>query len=46
MHNYLQVFIYVTQRVGMDVGSVMLYPISVMDDLVHQLGGWNIKLEC
>eukprot|EP00816_Leptocylindrus_hargravesii_P008653 CAMPEP_0196820366 /NCGR_PEP_ID=MMETSP1362-20130617/74947_1 /TAXON_ID=163516 /ORGANISM="Leptocylindrus danicus, Strain CCMP1856" /LENGTH=186 /DNA_ID=CAMNT_0042199217 /DNA_START=242 /DNA_END=802 /DNA_ORIENTATION=+ len=30
----------------MDVGSGMLYASSVVDGLVHQLGGWQLRLEC
>lgn len=31
---------------GMEVGSGMLYPASVIDGLVHQLGGMKLALEC
>jgi O-acetyl-ADP-ribose deacetylase (regulator of RNase III) len=30
----------------MEVGSGMLYPVSVVDGLVHQFGGWRLKSEC
>ena len=30
----------------MDVGNGIIYPISVVDGLVYQLGGWKLKLEC
>jgi O-acetyl-ADP-ribose deacetylase (regulator of RNase III) len=30
---------------GMEVGTGMLYPVSVVDGLVHQLGGWQLQAE-
>jgi O-acetyl-ADP-ribose deacetylase (regulator of RNase III) len=29
----------------MEVGSGMLFPVSVVDGLVHQLGGWSLQAE-
>ena len=46
MHKNWQPLGYVTQWGGMEVGDGMLYPVSVVDGLVHQLGGWKLKLEC
>lgn len=37
---------YVSNWGGMDVGSGMLFPVSVVDGLVHQLGGIKLKLQC
>jgi O-acetyl-ADP-ribose deacetylase (regulator of RNase III) len=37
---------YVTSWGGMEVGSGMLYPVSVIDGLVHQLGGTKLAFEC
>lgn len=37
---------YVSNWGGMDVGSGMLYASSVVDGLVHQLGGWQLRLQC
>jgi O-acetyl-ADP-ribose deacetylase (regulator of RNase III) len=37
---------YVSQWGGMDVGDGMLYPASVVDGLVHQLGGTKLAIEC
>jgi O-acetyl-ADP-ribose deacetylase (regulator of RNase III) len=31
---------------GMEVGSGMLYPVSVVDGLVHHHGGWRLEIEC
>jgi Macro domain len=30
----------------MEVGTGMMYPVSVVDGLVHQLGGWKLETEC
>lgn len=30
----------------MDAGTGILYPASVVDGLVHQLGGWKLSLQC
>lgn len=46
MHKNWQPLGYVSQWGGMEVGEGMLYPVSVVDGLVHQLGGWKLKLEC
>ena len=37
---------YVTQWGGMEVGEGMLFASNVVDGLVHQLGGWQLGLEC
>ena len=37
---------YVTSWGGMEVGGGMLYASSVVDGIVHQLGGWRFKIEC
>jgi O-acetyl-ADP-ribose deacetylase (regulator of RNase III) len=29
----------------MEIGSGMLFPVSVVDGLVHQLGGWTLQAE-
>lgn len=31
---------------GMDAGNQMLYPVQVVDGLVHQLGGMKLDYEC
>ena len=36
---------FVSQWGGMEVGSGMLFPVSVVDGLVHQLGGWSLQAE-
>ncbi len=36
---------YVTQWGGMEVGQGMMFPANVVDGLVHQLGGVNLKKE-
>jgi hypothetical protein len=46
MHKEWQPFGFVTTWGGMDVGKGMLYPVSVVDGLVHQLGGWKLEAEC
>ena len=35
---------YVSSWGGMEVGQGMLYATSVVDGLVHQLGGWKVGL--
>lgn len=30
----------------MEVGTGMMYPVSVVDGLVHSLGGWKLRVEC
>lgn len=37
---------YVSSWGGMEVGSGMLYSSSVVDGLVHQLGGLRLRMEC
>lgn len=37
---------YVTEWGGMDVGNGMLFPVSVVDGLVHLHGGWKLHMEC
>jgi O-acetyl-ADP-ribose deacetylase (regulator of RNase III) len=37
---------YVTEWGGMDVGNGMLFPVSVIDGLVHLHGGWKLQAEC
>lgn len=37
---------YVTEWGGMDVGNGMLFPVSVVDGLVHLHGGWKLQAEC
>ena len=46
MHKDWQPLGFVSQWGGMEVGSGMLYPVSVVDGLVHQLGGWRLQAEC
>ena len=46
MHKDWQPLGFVSQWGGMEVGSGMLYPVSVVDGLVHQLGGWQLDAEC
>ena len=46
MHKDWQPLGYVSQWGGMEVGNGMMYPVSVVDGLVHQLGGWTLQLEC
>lgn len=41
----LRVAGFVSQWGGMEVGSGMLFPVSVVDGLVHQLGGWSLQAE-
>jgi O-acetyl-ADP-ribose deacetylase (regulator of RNase III) len=44
-HRKWQPLGYVSQWGGMEIGSEMLYPVSVVDGMVHQLGGWPLRLE-
>lgn len=37
---------YVSQWGGMEVGTGMLFPFNVVDGVVHQLGGWKLKMLC
>lgn len=46
MHRDWQPLGYVSSWGGMEVGSGMMYPVSVIDGLVHQLGGSSLALEC
>lgn len=46
MHKDWQPLGYVSNWGGMEVGEGMLYPVSVIDGLVHQLGGPKLALEC
>lgn len=46
MHKDWQPLGYVSQWGGMEVGTGMLYPVSVVDGLVHQWGGWRLEMEC
>jgi len=46
MHKDWQPLGYVSNWGGMEVGSGMMYPVSVVDGLVHQLGGLPLKMEC
>ncbi|GKZ01525.1 hypothetical protein MPSEU_001103100 [Mayamaea pseudoterrestris] len=45
MHKDWQPLGFVSQWGGMEVGSGMLFPVSVVDGLVHQLGGWTLQAE-
>lgn len=46
MHKDWQPLGFVSQWGGMEVGNGMLFPVSVVDGLVHQMGGSGLKLEC
>mmetsp|Transcript_4482 Transcript_4482/g.6571 ORF Transcript_4482/g.6571 Transcript_4482/m.6571 type:complete len:273 (+) Transcript_4482:107-925(+) len=46
MHKDWQPLGYVSNWGGMEVGNGMLYPVSVVDGLVHQLGGAKLAFEC
>merc|ERR1712194_222313 len=46
MHAAWQPLGFVSNWGGMEVGNGMMYPVSVIDGLVHQLGGWRLQLEC
>lgn len=46
MHKDWQPLGFVSQWGGMEVGSGMMYPVSVIDGLVHQHGGWKLQAEC
>ena len=46
MHKDWQPLGYVSQWGGMEVGTGMLFPVSVVDGLVHQWGGWKLDMEC
>jgi len=46
MHKDWQPLGFVSQWGGMEVGSGMLYPMSVVDGIVHHFGGWKLQAEC
>jgi len=46
MHASWQPLGFVSNWGGMEVGNGMMYPVSVVDGMVHQLGGWRLQLEC
>lgn len=46
MHKDWQPLGFVSQWGGMEVGSGMLFPVSVVDGLVHIYGGWKLQAEC
>lgn len=46
MHKDWQPLGFVSAWGGMDVGTGMLYSVSVVDGMVHQLGGWKLEAEC
>ncbi|KAL7570676.1 hypothetical protein ACA910_014949 [Epithemia clementina (nom. ined.)] len=46
MHKDWQPLGYVSAWGGMEVGFGMLYAVSVVDGLVHQLGGWPLRVAC
>lgn len=45
VHRDWQPLGYVSSWGGMEVGSGMMYPVSVVDGLVHQKGGWKLQAE-
>lgn len=45
VHRDWQPLGFVSSWGGMEVGTGMLYPVSVVDGLVHQLGGWKLQAE-
>ena len=46
MHKDWQPLGHVSSWGGMEVGSGMMYAVSVVDGLVHQLGGWKLRAAC
>jgi O-acetyl-ADP-ribose deacetylase (regulator of RNase III) len=46
MHKDWQPLGYVSHWGSMNTGDGILFPISAVDGLVHQLGGWRLRLEC
>lgn len=46
MHKDWQPLGFVSSWGGMEVGTGMLFPVSVVDGLVHQHGGWRLQAEC
>ena len=45
MHKDWQPLGFVSTWGGMEVGTGMLFPVSVVDGLVHQRGGWQLQAE-
>jgi O-acetyl-ADP-ribose deacetylase (regulator of RNase III) len=45
VHRDWQPLGHVSEWGGMEVGNGMLFPVSVVDGLVHQLGGWQLQAE-
>lgn len=45
VHRDWQPLGFVSSWGGMEVGKGMLYPVSVVDGLVHHLGGWKLQAE-
>ena len=46
VHKDWQPLGYVSSWGGMEVGTGMMYAVSVVDGLVHQLGGWKLRAAC
>jgi len=46
MHKDWQPLGFVSTWGGMEVGEGMMFPVSVVDGLVHQQGGWKLQAEC
>ncbi|EEC47674.1 predicted protein [Phaeodactylum tricornutum CCAP 1055/1] len=46
MHKDWQPLGFVSTWGGMEVGTGMMFPVSVVDGLVHQMGGWKLQAEC
>jgi O-acetyl-ADP-ribose deacetylase (regulator of RNase III) len=46
MHRDWQPLGYVSNWGGMEVGTGMMYPVSVVDGLVHLTGGYKLRAEC
>lgn len=46
MHKDWQPLGYVSTWGGMEVGSGMMFPVSVVDGLVHLHGGWKLQAAC
>ena len=45
VHRDWQPLGYVSSWGGMEVGNGMMYPVSVVDGLVHQMSGWRLQAE-
>jgi O-acetyl-ADP-ribose deacetylase (regulator of RNase III) len=45
VHRDWQPLGHVSEWGGMEVGNGMLFPVSVVDGLVHQMGGWQLQAE-